>query len=48
MSLAFVYVLAIFILRIQWIEEKVSKEDWVFIAGFTWEDPNGKEGSVSF
>ena len=46
MTFAFIYVMAIFILRIKFLE-KLDTDDWVFIMGFTWDDPNNKDNTKS-
>jgi hypothetical protein len=40
MSLAFLYVMAVFILRIEYLKGH-NEENWEFILGLTWADPNG-------
>jgi hypothetical protein len=47
MTLAFIYVIGIFILRIKWLEY-IDSQDWVFIVGLTWDDPNGKDNDTYF
>ena len=42
MTFALVYVMAIFILRIKFFEN-LETTDWIFIMGFTWDDPNNED-----
>ena len=46
MTFALVYVMAIFILRIKFFEN-LETTDWIFIMGFTWDDPNNEDSTKS-